>query len=225
MKILAIETTTSLCSVAITENEELLAEINFTSIMQHSQFLLPSIDILLNKVNISINEIDAFSVSIGPGSFTGIRVGISLVKGFSFSTNKPVVGVPTLDAIAYQSLQYFPLDKHICVIVKARKDEMYCAIYKYNGSLKKIMNEKVMKINELKSEIIPEKTIITGNAISLYSNELTSFTLSPSITWVPYARTIAKLAFEKIKVNEYSFATTLSPLYVQKPQLTSTGLK
>ena len=101
MKILALETATIAGSVAISDDTSgLIGEVKINVRIAHAERLMPSIQWLLESSRVTIEEIDAFAISIGPGSFTGLRIGLSTVKGFAFATNKPVVSVPTLDAFA-----------------------------------------------------------------------------------------------------------------------------
>ncbi len=120
MKILALDTSTKAGSAAILEDENLIGEVYFYLETTHSERILPIIDYLLNFSKIKINEIDIFVSSIGPGSFTGIRIGLSLAKGFSFALKKPLIGVSSLDALAVN--YYF---KEFITFIEGRNGEYY----------------------------------------------------------------------------------------------------
>ena len=101
MKILAIDTSALTATVAILSEDTLLGEISTTTKLTHSQTIMPMIDELLKKVNLDISDIDLFACSEGPGSFTGLRIGIGTIKGLAYGLGKPVVGVSTLEALAH----------------------------------------------------------------------------------------------------------------------------
>ena len=135
MKILAVDTATKSCSVAVIDEDTLLAESTSFNDQTHSRQLLNIIDTVLGKANLKIGQVDGFAVSIGPGSFTGLRIGISSVKGLAFSLNKPVVGVSSLQTLAFQCNQNPYL---ICPVLDARKQEVYYCHYRFNkGKMEK----------------------------------------------------------------------------------------
>ncbi|MEW6600218.1 MAG: tRNA (adenosine(37)-N6)-threonylcarbamoyltransferase complex dimerization subunit type 1 TsaB, partial [Nitrospirota bacterium] len=148
MKVLAIETATLAGSIAVFDDSEgLVGEVRVSVKIAHSERLMPSIEWLLKASGISIKEIDAFAVSIGPGSFTGLRIGLSTVKGFAFATGKPVVAVRTLDAFA----RLMPFcSRIVCPMLDARRNEVYAAFYQWDdGRCTKIMPETSIKPADL----------------------------------------------------------------------------
>ena len=129
MKILAIDTATMSCSAAIVADGLLRAELNTVTNQTHSKHLMDMIHTVCDMSEIKIAEVDGFAVTIGPGSFTGLRIGISTIKGLAWSLNKPVVGVSSLDAIAWQcDLSPYP----ICSLLDARKHEVYYCLYLFS---------------------------------------------------------------------------------------------
>ena len=133
MKILAVDTSTQTGSVAVLEADTLLAELAVTSKETHGKRLMPAIDDTLKMAGLTIEDCEGFAVTIGPGSFTGLRIGICTVKGLGFATKKPVTGVSTLDALAYQ----FPLfPDTVCPVLDARKGQIYTALYACVGHMK-----------------------------------------------------------------------------------------
>jgi tRNA threonylcarbamoyladenosine biosynthesis protein TsaB len=131
MRILAVDTSTRTGSVAILDGDILVAELQLTSLETHAKRLMCAIDTLLGMAGMGIGECDGFAVSIGPGSFTGLRIGISAIKGLAFALGKPVAGVSTLDALAFQ-FPWFP--NQVCPLLDARKGEVYTALYKPDGT-------------------------------------------------------------------------------------------
>ena len=103
MKILGIDTATMISGIGVVENDHTLADFRYDVKFTHSEVLLSHIDKLLKDLNLKLGDLDGFSVSVGPGSFTGLRIGLATIKGLSFASGKPVVGIPTLDALAFLS--------------------------------------------------------------------------------------------------------------------------
>ncbi len=129
MKILALETSGRLCGVALSCDGAVVAETNLSYKMEHSTTLMPMLDGLLGLVHTDISEIDVFAVSSGPGSFTGVRIGVCAVKGLADFCRKPVVPVPTLDALAYN---VFNDDRLIAPLIDARRGQVYAACYRHS---------------------------------------------------------------------------------------------
>ena len=130
MKILCIDTSSNICSVAILEDLNTIYEYSSNDGLTHSQNLMPLIDIALKSTGISLKDIDLYSCSIGPGSFTGIRIGVSTIKAFVDVYNKPSIGISSLEGLAY-NLQ----DEYVCSILDAKHDNVYCRLYKRNYTL------------------------------------------------------------------------------------------
>ena len=166
MIILGIDTSTNYGSVAIAKDGRLLSESFLPSNNSYSKTLISSIDNLSKRCKIGINDIDGFAVSIGPGSFTGLRIGLSTCKGFNLATGKPIVPVGTLDAIvesflsAPESLKS-TIDNlqssilFLCPILDAKKGEVYASLYKYEkGVIKKLKSELVI-LMDLPYQLVP----------------------------------------------------------------------
>ncbi|MBW1742840.1 MAG: tRNA (adenosine(37)-N6)-threonylcarbamoyltransferase complex dimerization subunit type 1 TsaB [Deltaproteobacteria bacterium] len=133
MIILAVDTSTQTGGVAVLNDDTVLAEVAVTSKQTHAKRLVSAIDATLGMTDHTIADCEGFAVTTGPGSFTGLRIGISTAKGLGFATKKPVAGVSTLDALAYQ----FPLFPHlICPVLDARKGQIYTALYESTGHMK-----------------------------------------------------------------------------------------
>ena len=133
MKILAIDTSTMLGGIAIMDDLTLIAETRLNVKSTHSERLMTEIEHCLKQSSLKISDIDVFAVAIGPGSFTGLRIGLSAVKGLSYATGKPIVSVPTLDALALN----FPYSRYpVCTMLDARKKEVYAALFKWEDDNK-----------------------------------------------------------------------------------------
>jgi tRNA threonylcarbamoyladenosine biosynthesis protein TsaB len=151
--ILALDTTSRYTSVSISKDGDILFEYNFTSHNRLSSSLIPVIGFLLENAELTLNDIDAFGIAIGPGLFTGIRVGLSTLKGMLFSLKKPVVAVVTLKALAYKyinsrkKMSIFPL-------IDAKRDEVYMAGYTLLGQdISEVVPPCLVHINDLKKEL------------------------------------------------------------------------
>lgn len=130
MKILAIDTTAKTAAAAITDGEKLLASATLNTPSTHSVTMLPTVEMLLKSAGITASEIDIFAVSAGPGSFTGVRIGVSLVKGLAFGRKQACVGVSSLEALARNMVS---TDGLICPVMDARRNQLYNAIFEYRG--------------------------------------------------------------------------------------------
>ncbi len=221
MKVLAIETATMLGSVALLDDKEgLIGEIRVNISVAHAERLMPSVDYLLGASRISIKDIDAFAVSIGPGSFTGLRIGLSTVKGFCYATGKPIVAVPTLDAFA-MAIHFSPYQR--CPMLDARKNEVYTALYRdEDGLCKKIMPETVIKPADLLKDI-KEPTIFMGEGAKIYKNIIrdtlgSNAIFAPPSRMVPAASTVAEAAVDRLKQGLTANPVSLTPFYIRKSE-------
>ncbi len=163
MNILAIDTSTKAGSVAITNKDELIGEIYLNLNKTHSERILLTIDKLLNLTNFKLKDIDLFVCSIGPGSFTGIRIGLSIAKGFSLAYGKKLIGISSLDALAMNS--HFEGD--FVSIIEGRNNEIfYCNYNRNNGILKKTGEYSLIS----KDKIDPNQKIIFVGSNDLFKN-------------------------------------------------------
>jgi len=169
MKILAVDTATTSCSAAIVDDGLVSAELITVNNQTHSKHLMNMIDTVCGMTGVKISDMDGFAVTIGPGSFTGLRIGISTVKGLAWSLNKPVVGVSSLDALAWQCA---PGKYLVCALLDARKHEVYCCRYRYqDGDIKKEGTEQVVAPGEAIGGI-REPCLFVGNGAVMYKEEI-----------------------------------------------------
>jgi tRNA threonylcarbamoyladenosine biosynthesis protein TsaB len=217
MKILAVDTATKSCSVAVIDDDSLLAESTTINDRTHSRQLLNIIDIVLGKAGLKISQIDGFAVSIGPGSFTGLRLGIVSVKGLAFSLNKPVVGVSSLETLAFQCKQNPYL---ICPVLDARKQEVYFCRYRFKkGKLEPEIPERVASPAEA-ARGIREPCVLIGNGAQLYQ-ELLSTELGALAYFADQsqhtiqASAVARLSLPRFKRQETDDVHLLVPHYIR----------
>ncbi len=129
MKICAIDSSGLVAGVAVSENGICVAEYDIQYKVTHSQTLLPMLDEVCRRISLDLRDVDAYAVAAGPGSFTGLRIGIATVKGLTLVNDKPVVAIPTLEALAYNA---YGTDRLICPIMDARREQVYTGIYSFD---------------------------------------------------------------------------------------------
>lgn len=218
MKILAVDTATKSCSVAAIDGDTVLAESTSFTGQTHSRHLLNIIDTVLHQAGLAIAQLDGFAVSIGPGSFTGLRIGVSSVKGLAFSLNKPVVGVSSLQALAFQCR---PNPLLICPVLDARKQEVYFCHYRFKeGHLEKESQERVASPAEA-VRTIREPCLFVGNGAKLYQ-ELISTGLGGLAHFAAegqhtiQASAVARLSLPRFKRQITDDVQVLAPHYIRK---------
>jgi tRNA threonylcarbamoyladenosine biosynthesis protein TsaB len=221
MKILALETSTKMGSIALTDDSNLVGEYQIPIKESYSEVLLPAIEHFLNICDIPIHTIDAFALAQGPGSFTSLRIGMSVIKGFSMKTKVPVIPIPSLDGLAHNLCYSNHL---ICPLMDARKGEVYTAFYKrQEGALTKISADMVLSPEKFMDEI-DEKVVLLGDGAILYKDLIQKRLqgqahFAPLNLTYPRASAIAHLAFEKIRtVKVVENTALLTPLYVRRPE-------
>lgn len=151
MNILAIDSTAVAASAALLEDGKLLGETFLNVGLTHSCTLLPMIEALLHHAGVAVQDVDLFVVTNGPGSFTGVRIGVATIKGMAFPTDKPCVGVSTLHALAY-NLQH--ADGYLCCAMDARCGQVYTAIFEAkNGAIRRVSPDQAISIEELGDQL------------------------------------------------------------------------
>lgn len=166
MKILALDTATSSGSIAVIDNRVILAEYTLTSKDTHSRRILPTIDMLLKNIDLSLDDMDLFAVTAGPGSFTGLRIGLATMKGLVMATEKPVVAISTLDALAANfSFACIP----VFAVIDARKKQVFCAGYRPDGkgAMDKFVQDTAVTPEGFIKKV-SEPSILAGDGVLAY---------------------------------------------------------
>ncbi|MBQ9119332.1 MAG: tRNA (adenosine(37)-N6)-threonylcarbamoyltransferase complex dimerization subunit type 1 TsaB [Lachnospiraceae bacterium] len=179
MKILAIDSSGLVASIALLEDETLIAEYTVNYKKTHSQTLLPMIDELVRMTEQSLEEIDAIAVAEGPGSFTGLRIGAATAKGLGLALNKPIIGVPTVDALAYNIFGY---EGAICPLMDARRNQVYTGIYRFGaGELAALQPQCVVALEEIITQlnVLGKSVIFVGDGVEVYKEQLEAQLLVP----------------------------------------------
>lgn len=221
MLILAVDTATTVASVALVKGEQLVAE-EVLNIPQktHSERLLPVLARVLAGAGVEIEEVDGIAVSAGPGSFTGLRIGLGTGKGLAQALNKPLVTVPTLDALAYN---YFFPNALVCPLLDAKQGYIYTALYRGGKrGLERLTNYLALTPGELAAFIEggEEPVIFLGDALDLcreavaQAGERAFF--APAASRMPRASSVAFLGRQALAEKPGGVPLTAEPLYIRK---------
>ena len=219
MKILAIETSTMLGGVAIADEKGLIAETRLNVKSTHSERLMATIDEQLRQSALSLGDIDVFAVASGPGSFTGLRIGLSTAKGLCYATGRPLVMVPTLEAFA----RSFPFCKYpVCVMLDARRGEVYAAVFRWKGVLVKLLDE-VSVAPECLFRDLDSPVLLAGEGAQVYRERLSGLLGERALfaapeMMVPSPAGLAMLGLEKALRGEFTDASAAEPFYVRRSE-------
>lgn len=218
MLVLAIDTATKIGSVALyDEKVGIIGEINLYVKLNHSSIIMSAIDNLFKMTNLKISDVDMIAVTVGPGSFTGIRIGVSIAKGLVYGTDKKIVGINELDLLAYNS----ELREEVIVpLIDARKERVYSAAYLYqNEELNRIRECQNGELIDLLKDLEGDRFVFIGDGAIAYREIIEKELKDKAIVFsktssIPRAAVAAKIALEKETDNLY----TLEPYYVNKSQ-------
>ena len=219
MKILGLDTATLCGSLGIIDDDEVVAEYALQREETLSARLLPAIQTLLAEARLDLHEIDGIAVSLGPGSFTGLRVGLSAVKGLALATEMPVAGIPTLDALAC-NIPFTPYQ--ICPLLDARKGQIYTALYKNRagGFMEQATPYQVLSPAALIEAIPHQETVFLGDGVEV-CRELIIERLAEKALFAPLhlgflrGTTVAELGLKRIRRGEADDISSLVPIYVR----------
>ena len=221
MKILAVDTSSKICSVAILEDSNVILEKHTNDEKTHSQNLMPLIDEIFKETNLSLDDINLVTCCQGPGSFTGIRIGISTIKAFADAKNIPVIGVTSLESLAYNIT-----DTGLIVsLIDAKNDNVYYSLFSNNG-------ETYTKIGEFKSDsiqnilddlcIYDDKLTFVGDGSIIHRAKIEqyikNFIIATELQSQQTSISIGKSAYNKFKNGIYGDSNTLIPIYLKKSQ-------
>lgn len=224
MKILSLDSATESASCALLDDEKLLGEITFNYKKQHSIITMPMIDSLLKNTGTDIKDIDGFVVSKGPGSFTGLRIGMATIKGLSQGLNKPLISISSLDALAH-NLAFS--EGIICPIMDALRNNVYTALYKFEeNKLVRLSDYMAIHIDELLEELkkYDSKVIFIGDGTYKFKDYLVEKTEGLNIGFAPTslnlvkASSLGELGLNHLKNEEDENIFSMAPIYLRKSQ-------
>lgn len=221
-RILGIESSSLVASVALVSDDLLTAEYTVNFKKTHSQTLLPMLDEVARMVGLDLKDVDAIAVAAGPGSFTGLRIGSATAKGLGLALNKPLVSVPTMDAMAYN---LFGAHGIICPIMDARRNQVYTGIYRTVQGLQVIEQSSASDVEELADRLnrMNEPVVLLGDGVPVYKQLLEQrlkvpYQYAPAHLNRQRAASVAALGRIYFEQGRTEHAAEHRPEYLRKPQ-------
>lgn len=222
MLLLAIESSAKTASAALVSHNGVLAEFSVTTGLKHSQTLMPMVDALLSCAGISKEALDGFAVAIGPGSFTGLRIGVSAVKGMADGLQKPCCPISTLEGLAMNVQQF---EGVVCAVMDARCGQVYNALFDvHNGVVQRLCQDRALTIDdlyaELKEKYLQKKIILVGDGANLCYNredKLPTVQLASPQVVMQSAASIGLAAVSRFQEDKLS-GDKLMPAYLRLSQ-------
>ena len=223
MRILALDSSGLVASVAVAENDNLLAEYTVNYKKTHSQTLLPMLDEVSKMIELDLESLDAIAVSAGPGSFTGLRIGSATAKGLGLALDKPLIAVPTLEALAYN---LHGVSSLVCPIMDARRNQVYTGIYSFDGEGMHIEKEQTaLDIGTLLEELngFGREVVFLGDGVPVYKERILSAIQVPC-TFAPlhlnrqHAGAVAALGMQYYREGKIQSAAEHQPEYLRVSQ-------
>lgn len=223
MKILAIDSSSVVATVALAEDNKIIAEYSVNYKKTHSQTLLPMIEEIMNMAEVKAEELDAIAVSGGPGSFTGLRIGSATAKGIALAINKPIIHIPTMDGLAYNMCGS---DRLVCPIMDARRNQVYTGLYEFEGNklvVKKTQDQSdIMEIIELVNKM-GRPVVFLGDGVYVYNdiidaNVKVDYQIAPIHMNMQRAASVAALAAVYYIEGRMTNSMEHKPEYLRKSQ-------
>lgn len=220
---LAIDTSTDTASIALVQGSEVLAELTWQCGQNHSVELLPRLTHLITQAKLNLQSVDCVIVARGPGSFNGLRVGISTAKGLAFSLGIPIIGISTLEVTAYQHAE---TGLPICSVSNAGRGEIAAAVYQNkHDRWCQLTAEHITTVETLCSRIAT-KTLFCGEFIPLVAAQIRrqlkqKAIIPPSAAIFRRASFLAELGHQRLQADSYDNVATLQPLYLRRPPITT----
>jgi len=219
MKLLALDTSGKTASVAFLRDDVTVGEVFFDVERHHSEILLPAIGHLLKGVGVRIGDLDLFACTVGPGSFTGVRIGVSTVKGLALANDRPVVGVSTLEALAVNAAGFPTL---VCPLIDAKRGQVYAGFYRSGaaGSLTRLSPDCLLAAEEIPNRIEGD-AVFVGSGAGVYQ-ELISARSEGRSLFAPLhfhrisAAAVGIVARRKAEAGDLLPAVQLAPVYLRR---------
>lgn len=222
MTILAIDTSATAASVCLATEEKLIGSFFINTALTHSQTLAPMTEQLCANAGVPLHEADAIAVNAGPGSFTGVRIGVAAAKGLAFAGNLPCVAVSTLESMAYN---FLGADCVVCALMDARCAQVYNAFFRVTGErVERLCEDRAVSLASLEQELrqYDEKVVLAGDGAALAFNSMAhppkDVVLAPPHMRMQTAASVACAAFQHIKAGNTLSPAALMPVYLRLPQ-------
>jgi tRNA threonylcarbamoyladenosine biosynthesis protein TsaB len=218
LKILALDTATEICSVAILDDDNMIDAITINSTNSHSVELMPIISNIMSRNNLTLNDIDLFACDNGPGSFTGIRIGIATIKAFCDVTNKPCIGVSSLDGFSIKNPKNNCI---ICSLINAKHNNCYCGLFTYsNNKLEKYQDYFFDSFSNILLELenLEKKVFFVGNCGDLFKDIIANSSIEDYEIYFDSqisAVDIGKVAFYNYENTTNNTSRNLIPIYLK----------
>jgi tRNA threonylcarbamoyladenosine biosynthesis protein TsaB len=214
--ILSIETATHVCSVAIHQNGQLKAITELHIENSHSQKLLDIIDFTLNQVGIQAIDLNAVAVSGGPGSYTGLRIGVSIAKGLAFAGKIPLIGICTLEALGLQALPFAEPQSYILPMIDARRMEVYGMLLDNEGNVKMKVQPFLLEENPFEVLYGEGKTIYTLGDGADKASSIMNYSKLVHLPYVNSAKSVGQIAWKKFEAQQFSDIAYYEPNYLKE---------
>ncbi len=223
MKILGIDSSGLVASVAVVEDDNLLGEFTMNYKKTHSQTLLPMLDTLAKMIELDLNTVDAIAVSGGPGSFTGLRIGSATAKGLGLALEKPLIHIPTVDALAYNLCGHRDM---VCPLMDARRNQTYTGLYAFDGNhMQALLAQCAVGIDEIVAKInkIGHAVVFLGDGVPVFETYIgehvtVPYTFAPAHVNKQRAATVAALGEIYYKEGKTETAQEHRPDYLRLSQ-------
>lgn len=214
--ILSVDTSSLNFSIALLKGAKLIAEYFSKNPKRQSSDMMPEIERLLSENSYRIEDIGLFCVGTGPGSFTGLRIGITAVRAMALALKRPIIGVPSIDAMAYAVAGK---GQDVCIIIDAKQEKLYARFYKNNRfGLKAVGKIELLSAEKLVKKI-KRPVLLAGDGITVYKDfilkeKAAQVSFADCDKWFPMASIIGKLGFSRLKQGRRDSVFTVSPLYI-----------
>lgn len=227
MKILALDSSGLVASVAILEEDSCIAEYTVNYKKTHSQTLLPMLDEISRMIELDLSTIDAIAVAAGPGSFTGLRIGSATAKGLGQALGKPLIGIPTVDGLAYN---LYGSDKVICPLMDARRNQTYTGLYEFvrkekEYELKTIQEQCAVSLEKILEQVnqLGREVIFLGDGVPVFKAQIEEkvkvpFSFAPACCNRQRAAAVGTLAFRYLAEGKTQTAAMHQPEYLRLSQ-------
>ena len=221
MIVLALDSTAVTGSVALCRDRKLLASITLNTGNTHSETLLPSVEALLTMCGLIADDVDIFACSKGPGSFTGVRIGASTIKGMAFGKDKPCIGVSTLEALAYNLRAFSGI---LCPVMNARRSQVYNALFRAkDGKLERLCPDRAIALADLERELAAygdEPVYLSGDGYDMTRAALGDLRLGDTPEELIYQSgyAVAMCALDAYEAGDRTTDAELAPTYLRLPQ-------
>jgi tRNA threonylcarbamoyladenosine biosynthesis protein TsaB len=219
MIVLAADTSTAVNTVSVTRDDRLLAETVVNCGRKHSERLLETVDWVVEEADLALGDVELLAVSVGPGSFTGLRIGVATWKGLALGVGRPLLGVPTLDGMTRLGLFH---DALVCPLLDAKMHEVFGALYEFRGGERtKIMDDRVGPPEAILREM-SGAVVFFGDGATLYEkmirDTLPEAVVAPAIHSAPRASAVAAEAVERLHHGAPTDPGLVNPVYLRKSQ-------